>query len=414
MTMAVSVNSVAAILFLVSWALYLVAEASRTGGLAKPNCDNDDVKFREYLCNGYSAAAVWFVFGTVMSLVGAGLASRGGIRNILFVTSLALAALGYVCEFGGLTSAVNEAGSDAFGEEHDDLKTGYGAATVFFFFAFLSAIALIVTLAKFTEAVWSSILTFFIFLAFWSLALTGEFGGISKSNCDSDSSGDYGKAEDARCDGYGFAAFATAVAMVGSFWFAFLAFKSREDTNKIWVGWFIFAFITFVAYTSQFAANAQAFCRFETGDNNNKQCQGYSAAAFFVMLAALTALAGLVVACKEMANVAHTMFMATFSLFFLGYACFLGGQSAYNCAQDEDNADKGLGDLGFDDQCDGYGVATFFSICGFVITGIGAYFAYQGGDEVPHAQMEDQYPGDSSGMPPTTVGHTIDDDYNKA
>lgn len=117
---------------------------------------------------------------------------------------------------------------------------------------------------------------------------------------------------------------------------------SSEDTNKIWVGWFIFAFITFVAYTSRFAGEAQAFCQYETGDNNNKQCQGYSAAAFFIIIAALAALAGLVVACKEMHNVTHTMFMASFSLFFLGYACYLGGQSAYNCAQDEDNAGDGF------------------------------------------------------------------------
>lgn len=65
-------------------------------------------------------------------------------------------------------------------------------------------------------------------------------------------------------------------------------------------------------------------------------------------------------------------------------------------------------------MCDGFGAGTFFSICSFVISGIGVYFAYQGGDEVPHAQMDDQYPTDHSGMPPTTVGHTIDDDYNKA
>lgn len=207
--------------------LCLWLQAARTGGLSKPFCDHDEEKVNEYRCNGYAAAAVWFVFGTVMALVGAGLAARGAIRNILFVVSLALAALGYVCEFGGLTSAVNEGGSEWFGDEHEDLKAGYGAATVFFFFAFLAAIACVITLARFTEAVWSSILTFFVFLALWSIALTGAFGGVSKANCDADSSGDSGKAEDARCDGYGFAAFATAVAMVGSFWFAFLAFKSR-------------------------------------------------------------------------------------------------------------------------------------------------------------------------------------------
>lgn len=407
--MAVSVNSVAAILFLVSWALYLVAEAARTGATAQPHCSNDDNKVDEYQCNGYTAAAVWFVFGTVIALVAAGLASRSSVRNILFVNSLALAALGYVCEYGGLTSAINEGGKSNFGNEHDDLKTGYGAATVFFFFAFIAAIVCIVMLAKFAESVWSAILTFFVFLALWALALTGAFGGYSKANCDANSSGDIGKAEDSLCDGYGFAAFATAVAMLASFWFAFLAFKSREDTNKIWIGWFVFGFVTFVAYTSKFAAEAQVYCQYIDGGNNDKQCQGYSAAAFFVLLAALAGIVGLVVACKEMANMTHTMFMAMFFLFFLGYACFSGGQSAFYCEEADDNSGGHL-----DDLCDGYAVSTFFAICGFVITAVGTYFAYQGGDEVAHEQMDDQPYPDQGGMPPTTVGHTIDDDYNKA
>lgn len=210
----------------------------------------------------------------------------------------------------------------------------------------------------------------------------------------------------------------------------------REDTNKIWIGWFVFGFVTFVAYTSKFAAEAQVYCQYIDGGNNDKQCQGYSAAAFFVLLAALAGIVGLVVACKEMANMTHTMFMAMFFLFFLGYACYSGGQSAFYCEEADDNSgghyvsielartnDNPL--LEFrnahivfwflqDDLCDGYAVSTFFAICGFVITAVGTYFAYQGGDEVAHEQMDDQPYPNEGGMPPTTVGHTIDDDYNKA
>jgi hypothetical protein len=415
MTMAAGVNTVAAILFLISWALYLVAEAARTGAESKPQCDNaDNSEEAKKLCNGYAAAAVWFIFGTVASLVAAGLSARLEVRNLMFMLSLALAAIAYTCEYGGKTSAIDEGGKSSYGDEYTDLKNGYGAGTVFFFFAFLAAISCAIMLGRYADRLWMGILTFFTFLGLWSIGLTGVYGGVSKYYCDQNNTGDTGKADNSFCDGYGFGAFVEAVAFVGSLWFAFLAYKSREDTSKLWIGWFVFALLSFLAYTSVFAANAQVYCNYITDFNNDKKCDGYSAAAFFVMLAMVAAVLGLVFACRQMENFMHVMFMFSFSLFFLGYASYLGGQSVYNCKQDQDNADSN-NTMGYDDLCDGYGAATFFSICAFVFTAIGSYFAYQGGDDAgPHQQMQDTaYPAGRDGLPPTTVTATIDDDYNK-
>lgn len=409
MTMATGVNTIAFILFVVAWALYLISEAARTGAESKPQCDNsDDDKVAEKLCNGYAAAAVFFIFATVASLVAAGLATRSEVSKVMFVVSLAFAALSYTCEYGGLTTAVQEGGKDYYGDNYKDLQSGWGAATVFFFFAFLTAIACAVLVGKYFDRIWMGTLSFFVFLGLWALALVGSFGGSSKFNCDADSN----DTVNTFCDGFAFSAFMATVAMISAFWFSFLVYKSREDLNKIWVGWFLFAIMLFIAYTSYFATNAQVYCQYDMDGNNDKQCDGYSAAAFFILVASLVAMAGLIFACREMSNMMHVAFMFSFSLFFLGYSSFLGGQSVYNCAQDKDNADAGGVDMGYDDKCDGYGAATFFCIVGFVLTVVGSYFAYQGGDEAgPHQQMSDQ-PYPSEGLPPTTVGH--DDDYNKA
>lgn len=67
---------------------------------------------------------------------------------------------------------------------------------------------------------------------------------------------------------------------------------------------------------------------------------GNASAAVFTTLAVLVAVLGIFGTHHQKLQMRNTTWLMSWALFFLAYTCFLGGESAMNCEQQDDTDDK--------------------------------------------------------------------------
>lgn len=99
-----------------------------------------------------------------------------------------------------------------------------------------------------------------------------------------------------------------------------------------------------IAWASSNGSNAKIFC-----DINNKQdyeedlCDGYTAAVFFYLVAAVISAVAAFLTFKSLMQQFHALvYYLAFSIFYLGFTCAMGGVSASQCELNENHKLKGL------------------------------------------------------------------------
>ena len=112
----------------------------------------------------------------------------------------------------------------------------------------------------------------------------------------------------------------------------------RDTANQL-LGWFVWAVLALIAAAAANGAEANVFCDVYDSkqDYQEKYCQGFSAATTFYVFALLVVLAAIGSKFVKMEKFQGLLFYASWALYYLGYACYVGGTSAANCQLEKDD-----------------------------------------------------------------------------
>jgi len=404
-----AVHHLVAILFHVGWGLFMIAETARLGSQSPANCEfvDDDVQGGEPAegpCSGYGAGAAFAMFAALSAFGAALFAKRGPLSWYPFVGSLSLYTIAKVSETGGLSQQYCHDDVDI-----DEYCSGYTAAAVFYFFAFVASLAVLVLMWKLAESRHFAVTAFFAFLGLFSIGFMSEMGGAASFVCELASEDDDYIDKDplkTRCNGYGFTTFLLAICMVIGFVYAALAFFKKDTGSSLWMGCSVFLAVYYLAWTSFAGTSADAGCdaaEDADDDASGMECSGDGAATAWYLFATIGAIIAAFFAARNHDGFKQAAFLAGFSLFYLGYVCLYGGQSAAACetynekVDDDDNYSA----LDLKNTCNGFGAAAAFSFFAFVVllaaailtqTPHGAPTAEDGAKAEPSAPAEKDVP----------------------
>lgn len=393
-----------------AWATFLLANTSRSAADADAACQRkNDSDSLEILCDAYAAAATFYILGFVCA-VAAAVATfveqfLGQKGPLCLALSLALYAIALTAEFGGQSHAVCDADPD-----DDSVSTfcgGFGATATFYCFAAVVALVLayFVRDGVTKESMYSSSITFYLFLSLHALAWMTELATRAHSGCermedDKPVSISAAKSSVVQCNGFGFGTFTAVVTLLCALGAIGMTVKNKmneedDQYNRQYMSWFaIFVPYLFGALVS-FGANAQIQCQIYNDDDDN-ECSGNVSASVFTTLAVLIACLGLVGTHYQKFQMRNTSWLMAWGLFFLAYTCYLGGHSAASCQDLDDTDDKKQEDV-YSAICNGYGAATFFMFSGFLLVVVAVFFEFRAHPGNDFFEIHFHSPQDGSG-----------------
>lgn len=274
--------------FIGSLALYTLAMVSAAGGNSEAWC-HKDVDADE-LCSGYTAATL-FYFVAFAVLIGVlalmwKMAEPKFYSITAFFTYLAIFAIGWMCELGGVASDSCESDNDD--DSTETRCSGFGFA------AFVAALAMLVaaifaalSFAKKDTGsnLWIGVSVFLVFFVLSYAVLVGtEANACDEEDADDDAAEKY-------CSGSGAATFFYLVGVLLAIGAAFFSYRAHDAFKQaLFLGTFALFYLAYVSFRG--GKSAEVCESIEENDPKGSEkrsaqgiCGGYGAAAFFAFVA---------------------------------------------------------------------------------------------------------------------------------